>query len=105
MTVRMFSTALVKIGVATALAVTGTATLAKNDKHEDRSFSELSGGNHGPKFDKDWKLDGDWKGFKDWKVDNNANHVAAVPEPETWALMLAGGALVVWATRRRRNRR
>lgn len=104
MTLRMIST-LAKVGVAAAIAVTASATLAKNDKDDAGSFSALSAANHGPKFDKDWKLDGDWKGFKDWKVDHNVNHVAAVPEPETWAMMLAGGALVAWATRRRRNRR
>lgn len=38
----------------------------------------------------------------DWEVDHLQYGVAAVPEPTSWALMIAGFGLVGWSIRRRR---
>lgn len=71
-----------------------------------RSTGALSGAFAGVRDDADGFADGvDFALQYDYDLGTVTVQIAAVPEPETWSMLLAGLGLLGWAARRRAKRR
>jgi PEP-CTERM motif len=91
------------IGAAVIASLAATPALADKGKNHDKSFEQLSQRNHGDDHkDKDKIKSWDSEFKHQERHVEYPGHIAAVPEPETYALMLAGLAAVVVVARRRK---